>query len=144
MIVYPRIQGWQSAYNQTMIEAQGREFKQGTHDCLLWSAEMAFALTEDPRLGKIIEALRGAYEDNKGAIKIMKSRGYRTLEDAIGHFLPKIPVEDMRVGDVAVFWERGYKVAGISRGHNIAAVSDRGITKVALDRTKSAYGVGHG
>jgi len=98
----------------------------GTHDCLCWCAACALEmLHRDP-----IAHLRGRYDSEVSAKRLMLENGWHTLGDVAASLFPEIPVAQARSGDWAFLahadgteslgvvarseiWGRGPKTLGI-------------------------------
>ena len=94
---------WEQALAEFLASCEGRAHVYGEHDCLLFAAGAALAITgEDPA-----EAIRGTYRSQASSIRALQADGARlghdgTLEGAIDARLPQVPVGFARRGDWAL------------------------------------------
>lgn len=121
-------------------EAEKAEpFAWGRHDCLLWCANCAKAITgQDPAAH-----LRGRYKTAAGAARVMKTEGWRDLADVAASMFSEIPVASAQSGDWAhVVNDDGTDTLGVVMGGMIVARTlERGLGQVPLTRAAKAFRV---
>ncbi len=74
-----RRDGWEGALADMVDAARARPFAWGRHDCLTWAADCVAAMTG---VGTD-EPWRGSYRTARGAIRVLRRMGHRTVADAV-------------------------------------------------------------
>lgn len=123
-----RVSNW-PAKLQTLVENRRRApFQWGVNDCLLWPADVAYALTgEDPAL-----EFRGTYDSALSAMRIVKGAG--GIGKLISQQLRRIPtsVRLAQRGDVLLYNQDGRLCGGVCLGDTGAFLSKSGLTFIPM------------
>jgi len=96
-----RLQGWELALVDAVEGARDRPFQWGVHDCATWAFDVRLALTGIDSA----DAWRGKYRTEKGATRMLRLLGCKTVKD----------LADSILGDAlptALFAQRGDIVLG--------------------------------
>jgi hypothetical protein len=122
-----RVNNWPSALNAQIEAARALPFAWGSHDCCLWPATVAFALTmRDPAA-----YWRGKYTTAREAVKMWRGYEGRFMGlvndgcESVG-FEPATPVFAQR-GDIIVAKQGARHIAGVCIGREFAAVGATGL-----------------
>lgn len=99
MIAFPRVDGWRAALNAYISESRRRPFELGTFDCGLFAADAVLAVTGFDQAAD----LRGKYTTYSGALKALKSLGFKTHEAMAAALFEEIHPAMASIGDIAVF-----------------------------------------
>lgn len=99
---------WQNRLNAVMKAAIERPFSWGQHDCCLFAADCAEAMTGD----NFSAGWRGTYDSETGAKKAIL-RGGGSLEKVLARYLDEVPVKLAQRGDIAVVENAGSRCAGV-------------------------------
>lgn len=111
-----RLPNWEERLSAYIQSVYTRPFRFGQHDCILFSASAAEAMT-----GVDIAAdFRGRYQDKKGAAAILKSQGEGTLLRTLDAVLDRRKPSRARRGDFVMF-ERS---VGVCLGGEAAFVGE--------------------
>lgn len=87
--------GWETAFAEVVAKHQAAPFAYGASDCLIQIADLDRAMTgRDP-----MKALRGKYEDQKGASAVLKKLGFASVEEALVATYPEVQPSLARRGD---------------------------------------------
>lgn len=90
---------WEQAFAAYLAGCEGRPYAWGEHDCLLFAAGAAIAITgEDPAAH-----VRGRYRSKRGALRVLRELGHGSLEAAIDARYPETPIGFARRGDWALY-----------------------------------------
>lgn len=119
--------------------AKAAPFAWGRHDCLMWCADCAAAITgRDPAA-----RLRGRYKTAAGARRVMKTEGWRDMADVAASMFAEIPLGQARSGDWAhIANEDGTDTLGVVMGSMIVARTEtRGLGQVPLTRAAKVFRV---
>jgi len=134
-----RLPNWRARFSAYQIACASKPFRRGRHDCALYVARGAEALTGRDFLKDFSEP----YDDLRSAVKRLRSFGAGDLEDTIAAFAPKLGLDEPpRVGDVAIVQRPGGKVTGFFTETGISLVGPQGLVFTARDAAVSAYKVG--
>src|SRR5689334_21603842 len=91
-----RPEGWESLLYHHILEARGKPFEWGTHDCVIWSADWLHKIKgEDPAA-----EWRGKYSTEKEAQALFASLGVADQSELPSKFLAEIPVAFAQRGDI--------------------------------------------
>ncbi|MGD9538559.1 MAG: hypothetical protein AB7P52_11585 [Alphaproteobacteria bacterium] len=135
----PRLPDWPERLSDAVEAARGRPFSWGTHDCALFAADCARAITgHDP-----LAAVRGTYGTAQGAARVLRRLGgddLGALAALVGG--PAIPVAWARRGDWVLIEEMPEKALGVCLGLNAAFVTERGLTFRPTARCAAAWKIG--
>lgn len=99
---------WQNRLNAVMKAAIERPFSWGQHDCCLFAADCAEAITGND----FAAGWRGTYDSETGAKKAIL-RGGGSLEKVLARYLDEVPVKLAQRGDIAVVENAGSRCAGV-------------------------------
>ncbi|EEW1994427.1 TPA: hypothetical protein JZ958_001102 [Escherichia coli] len=99
---------WQNRLNAVMKAAIERPFSWGQHDCCLFAADCAEAMTGE----NFANGWRGTYYSETGAKKAIL-RGGGSLEKVLARYLDEVPVKLAQRGDIAVVENAGARCAGV-------------------------------
>jgi hypothetical protein len=114
-------------------------FAWGTGDCLGFAADVAKMLTGDDPAAD----LRGAYDSETSAKRIMVARGWQTLGDVAASMFPEIPVADARSGDwVFIVNDDMSETLGVVCGAQVLARTKEGLGIHILTKASRAFRVG--
>lgn len=72
-----RLTGWERILAREIEAARGRPFQWGTHDCASWAFAVRRALTGQ----RPSRSWAGRHATARGALRVMRRLGWRTLED---------------------------------------------------------------
>lgn len=113
-------------------------FAWGSADCLCFAAACA-----EPILGRDpIAHLRGRYDSETGAKRLMVENGWRGMGDVAASIFPEIPVAQAHVGDWALIVNPdGTEVIGVVAGERIAAKTQSGSGQALLRTAARAFRV---
>lgn len=113
-------------------------FAWGGADCLSFAADCAKLITgNDPAVD-----LRGKYDSEIGAKRIMVDRGWQTLGDVAASMFPEIPVATARSGDWAfVVNDDGTETLGVVDGALVLARTQAGAGFQPLTKASRAFRV---
>ncbi len=117
---------------------RGVPFAWGTADCLTFAAGCA-----EPVIGRDpIAHLRGRYDSELGAKRLMVENGWGDMGDVAASVFGEIPVALARDGDWArIVNEDGTDAIGVFAGEVIAAKLQHGVGQVARSRAVRAFRV---
>lgn len=133
-----RLPDWRVRFSAFQIDCAARPFARGEHDCALYLARGAEALT-----GVRFTDLFGSYRSLRGAVRVLREFGAGDLEATVARFAPAIaPGERPRVGDAAVVARPGGKITGFFVENGVSLVGPRGLVYVGRDEAVAGYRVG--
>lgn len=93
-----RIGDWEQALAAYLSECERKPHVYGEHDCLLFSAGGELAMTgADPAA-----EIRGQYRSQAGAARLLRERGFASLEAAVDAHKSEVPIGFARRGDWAL------------------------------------------
>lgn len=99
---------WHNRLIAVMKAAEKRPFLWGQHDCCLFAADCAEAMTGE----SFASGWRGTYDSETGAKKALL-RGGGSLEKVIAKYLDEVPVKLAQRGDIAIVENNGTRCAGV-------------------------------
>ncbi|WP_448674764.1 DUF6950 family protein [Enterobacter hormaechei] len=102
---------WHNRLIAVIRAAEKRPFLWGEHDCCLFAADCAEAMTGD----NFADGWRGTYDSEMGAKKALL-RGGGSLEKVLAKYLDEVPVKMAQRGDIAVVENAGTRCAGVIYG----------------------------
>lgn len=112
-------------------------FAWGESDCLHFAAACAQAITgRDP-----IDRLRGSYDSEHGAKRVMVENGWEDMGDVAASFYPEIPLARAKSGDWVTVEQDGRIALGVVVAENIAVKSIEGTGWLPLRDAKRAFQV---
>lgn len=129
-----RNEGWESALNAHLEAARTTEFKWGTHDCALWSAQWVAKATDNDQTGD----WTGNYSTEDEADAIMFERGFTCPADIADAHLSSIAVSFAQRGDLIL---NPAGCIGICNGRLSVFVTPFGVTTVETLRCPRAWRV---
>jgi hypothetical protein len=74
-----RQDGWEVRLADAVESVRNTPFQWGRHDCATWAADVRLALTGQDAAA----AWRGRYKSGRGALRVMRRMGFRTLEAGV-------------------------------------------------------------
>lgn len=105
---------WHNRLIAVIRAAEKRPFLWGEHDCCLFAADCAEAMTGD----NFAEGWRGTYDSETGAKKALL-RGGGSLEKVLAKYLDEVPVKMAQRGDIAIVENAGTRCAGVIYGGGV-------------------------
>lgn len=102
---------WHNRLIAVIRAAEKRPFLWGEHDCCLFAADCAEAMTGD----SFAHGWRGTYASETGAKKALL-RGGGSLEKVLAKYLDEVPVKMAQRGDIAIVENAGTRCAGVLYG----------------------------
>lgn len=123
-----RLQDWEPQLVAYLRDSVLRPFKDGEHDCALFSAGGVLAMT-----GRDYAApYRGRYTTQRGGIRILRRDGFRDHIALAAAQFSERPVAFARPGDLAVVKADAGDALGIVQGEGIYLLAREGLTVVPL------------
>lgn len=110
----------------------------GVADCGLTASDAALAVIGNDFLG----AFRGSYTTELGAARIMRRKGWETMEDVLATHFDRIPRLHARRGDLVIVERTGALSAGYICEYGAAVKAERGLSFVPQTEIRSAWKVG--
>lgn len=135
----PRLSDWPERLSDAIEAARGRPFSWGEHDCALFAADCALAITgRDP-----LAAVRGSYGTAQGAARVLRRLGCADL-GALAALIggPEIPVAWARRGDWMLAPQDDEKALGVCLGLKAAFVTTQGLTFRPTIKCAAAWRIG--
>lgn len=108
-----RLPDWPERLSDAIKAASGRPFSWGAHDCALFAADCALAVTGiDP-----LEPVRGAYASERGAMRVLRRLGCEDVEQLADLVIgARVPLALARRGDWVAIREPGIRDRGSDDG----------------------------
>lgn len=113
---------WHNRLIAVIRAAEKRPFLLGEHDCCLFAADCAEAMTGD----NFADGWRGTYDSETGAKKALL-RGGGSLEKVLAKYLDEVPVKMAQRGDIAVVENAGTRCAGVIYGGAVWVPGETGL-----------------
>ncbi|WP_320709613.1 DUF6950 family protein [Enterobacter asburiae] len=113
---------WHNRLIAVIRAAEKRPFLWGEHDCCLFAADCAEAMTGD----NFADGWRGTYDSETGAKKALL-RGGGSLEKVLSKYLDEVPVKMAQRGDIAVVENAGTRCAGVIYGGAVWVPGETGL-----------------
>ncbi|UWA73849.1 hypothetical protein M5T12_18620 [Enterobacter asburiae] len=113
---------WHNRLIAVIRAAEKRPFLWGEHDCCLFAADCAEAMTGD----NFADGWRGTYDSEMGAKKALL-RGGGSLEKVLAEYLDEVPVKMAQRGDIAVVENAGTRCAGVIYGGAVWVPGETGL-----------------
>ncbi|MCB4611957.1 DUF6950 family protein [Enterobacter asburiae] len=113
---------WHNRLIAVIRAAEKRPFLWGEHDCCLFAADCAEAMTGDD----FADGWRGTYDSETGAKKALL-RGGGSLEKVLAEYLDEVPVKMAQRGDIAVVENAGTRCAGVIYGGAVWVPGETGL-----------------
>ena len=120
-----RSEGWERLLAEHIEQAYGEPFVWGEHDCVLWCGEWVMKCTGQD----YISGIKGTYKTERGAARLLRSRGFKTPESVADAYLTEIPVRLARRGDIVLHPES--PTLGISSGLLSFFVTQDSLTSIS-------------
>ncbi len=134
----PRLIDWEAGLNAYLASVMHTQFSWGSHDCALFAASAAEAITGEDRAADF----RGKYDSHAGALQALRDIGSGTLLRTYRDRYPEIPVGKARRGDL--IWN-GFAI-GVCIGPVALFVGEpndkAGLVRVPRGQWKRAFAVG--
>ena len=112
---------WQLAFEKCVAENFSKPFKWGEHDCVLWAANAALAITgSDPAL-----EFRDEYSSPIGAARILKEAG--GMEALVSKKFESILPAFANVGDILMVMQEGQPMLAVCNGETMLATGLEGL-----------------
>lgn len=118
---------WQRRLTEVIRAAEKRPFLWGEHDCCLFAADCAEAMTGE----NFAAGWRGTYDSGNGAKKALL-RGGGSLEKVLAKYLDEVPVKLAQRGDIAVVMSGGSRCAGVVFSGAVFVPGDTGLVKLTV------------
>lgn len=113
---------WHNRLIAVIRAAEKRPFLWGEHDCCLFAADCAEAMTGE----NFADGWRGTYYSETGAKKaLLRSGG--SLEKVLAKYLDEVPVKMAQRGDIAVVENAGTRCAGVIYGGAVWVPGEAGL-----------------
>ncbi len=113
---------WHNRLIAVIRAAEKRPFLWGEHDCCLFAADCAEAMTGD----NFADGWRGTYDSETGAKKALLRVG-GSLEKVLAKYLDEVPVKMAQRGDIAVVENAGTRCAGVIYGGAVWVPGETGL-----------------
>ena len=113
---------WHNRLIAVIRAAEERPFLWGEHDCCLFAADCAEAMTGD----NFADGWRGTYDSETGAKKALL-RGGGSLETVLAKYLDEVPVKMAQRGDIAVVDNADTRCAGVIYGGAVWVPGEEGL-----------------
>lgn len=113
---------WHNRLIAVIRAAEKRPFLWGEHDCCLFAADCAEAMTGE----NFANGWRGTYDSETGAKKALL-RGGGSLENVLAKYLDEVPVKMAQRGDIAVVENAGTRCAGVIYGGAVWVPGETGL-----------------
>lgn len=113
---------WHNRLIAVIRAAEKRPFLWGEHDCCLFAADCAEAMTGD----NFADGWRRTYDSETGAKKALL-RGGGSLEKVLAKYLDEVPVKMAQRGDIAVVENAGTRCAGVIYGGAVWVPGEDGL-----------------
>ncbi|MBL5919840.1 hypothetical protein I7V28_01655 [Lelliottia amnigena] len=113
---------WHNRLIAVIRAAEKRPFSWGEHDCCLFAADCAEAMTGE----SFAEKWRGTYDTETGAKKALL-RGGGSLEKVLAKYLDEVPLKLAQRGDIAVVENSGTRCAGVIYGGALWVPGETGL-----------------
>lgn len=113
---------WHNRLIAVIRAAEKRPFLWGEHDCCLFAADCAEAMTGE----NFADGWRGTYDSETGAKKALLHGG-GSLEKVLAKYLDEVPVKMAQRGDIAVVENAGTRCAGVIYGGAVWVPGEAGL-----------------
>lgn len=112
---------WQLSFEKCVAENLSKPFKWGEHDCVLWAANAALAITgSDPAA-----EYRNEYSSPLGAARILKDGG--GMESLVSKKFKPISPAFANVGDILMVMQEGQPMLAVCNGETMLATGLEGL-----------------
>jgi hypothetical protein len=128
-----RVENWERALDEALEVHRKAAPIWGKSDCWCMALDCVKAVTgKDPWAGV------RTYKTEAGAAKVLRKRGFETIEDALAAKFERVPILMAKRGDIGVYEGS----AGVFTGAGFAVRSLDGISMVPVTAVKTAFRVG--
>ncbi len=133
----PRKEMWPDRLMEEVNFQSSTPFKWGVSDCLIFAMHCVEAMT-----GKSpMRETDYDYADKKGALRMLKKRGYRSVGDAIAKNFEEIPVALAGRGDLGLVEGDGYDVVVVFVGPTAVGKDENGVNHIPRSSVQRAFRV---
>ncbi len=131
-----RHEDWQARFWKAIDAASARQFEWGTHDCVLFAASVADAISDREYLRLARDAF--AWNDARSAIALTKDDGLQFLvETVLGNAVRAV---DISQGDIALIVDdEGKQSLAIHDGCSIVGIDAIGLKKIPFRYVKAGW-----
>lgn len=133
-----RLSNWQSHLTRYLSGVAKKPFEEGTHDCFLFSADAALALTGVD----LAEGWRGRYLTTRAGLRQMRQAGYCDHVDYAAKKLLETPPSLARAGDWATLATADGPALGVFQGEMIYVLMRSGLGLLPRSNALRAFKVG--
>ena len=131
-----KVEGWEMKLAEAVNAALDTPFAWGSHDCVLFAADVTLALTGVD----YAEPFRFTYGSARGAARVAARNG--GIRAIVGKALgDEIPVYEAMRGDVVMIEQDGEPALGICLGMVCACAAPVGLTRVPMEYAVTAWRV---
>jgi hypothetical protein len=136
-----RVNNWPSVLSAEIAKARALPFQWGLHDCCLWPATVALALTDrDPAA-----TWRGRYATARSAVKLWRAHPEGLLglihDSCVGVGFAPVDVALAKRGDIVAAKQGDFYVGGICIGRQFAGVGQNGLKFNSMANAISSWRV---
>jgi len=132
-----RLPDWRVRLVAYLAAAARRPFEEGTHDCALFFAGGAEAMTGVDHA----EPYRGRYRTTRGGLRILRRDGFEDHIALAAHHFPAQPVAFAREGDGAAVSTPEGPALGIVQGEGVYVLSPERLALVPLTTATTSFKV---
>ena len=133
-----RIKGWEQTLAGVTRAAMRKPHAWGLHDCALFAADCVAAITGED----FAADLRGTYETEDDARRVLAEMGCLDVGDLASRYLPEIDVPEARRGDVVMMEGEYGPFLAIVDGISAVGPAARGLTHTPMTSALRAWRVG--
>lgn len=133
-----RLEGWESALFEALAPHMAAPFAWGASDCFLMAMDAMRAVTGEDPYGEH----RGRYKTAAGAMKRIRSKGFRDLEGAMDAICERVIPSLARRGDIVSLMADDGIALGVVVGDGILCKAPAGIQINPLWTALHAWRVG--
>jgi hypothetical protein len=125
---------------EAIAAAKERKFSFGAHDCCLFSATVADAISDGDYVKRLLEQFN--YLSEADVIAILQAGG--GLQQLVTDFIGEpIPVGQAMAGDVVLIRDIEEKeVLGVCEGSQVLCATDKGVIPFKMSRAICAWRIG--
>lgn len=132
-----RLPGWEQALVSYTRANLRTPYRWGLHDCALFAASCVKVITGQD----FAEGLRGTYNDEDGARRVLASLGCADVGDLASRYLPEISRAEPRRGDIVMNEGAFGPFLAVVDGRTSVGPSARGLTHTIIDHAIRAWAV---
>ena len=134
MSLHPRVDDWETAFQQLLDEWARREFAYGSADCACWAAAAVLALTGQD----FYAPFRGRYRSAAGSVRALRLYGAGDLPSTLTAALGE-PVHRAFAGRGDIVMMQGN--AGVCTGREALVFTEDGFETQPLEQCELAWKV---